>query len=226
MSVAGAAARVLRSPARRVRGEQAGFGLPLTMAMILIALTFSGAAVSSTVQGLDQAGQDVGRKKAAAAARGGLRMGVYRLNQTNLDIGAALRIPLGVSQCLVKLPDLKLKLVDLTSSSWCAHETELGDGTRVIVQTSHAVNLQPLGALAVGTFPALLQRRIVATGIAGGERRRFYQEVRATGSLSVVAVLFLPVVLHAQLERYRLVPGTLRECTPVPTDPANPASGC
>lgn len=213
----------------RLRTDETGIALPVTIMMILVALVFSGAAIASVVQGLKQSGDDIGRKKAAAAAQSGLRMGVFRLNQTKLDAGTALRIPLTVSQCLVQLPDLKLGVVNL-SDGWCDSQSyDLGDGTTFQVQTSAAVDLFNRSSLTISLTPlaVALQRRIVATGISQGERRRFYVEVQALGEIKgAVLPLVGTVVDSLTLQLYKVVPNSLRECTPTPPTPSNPASGC
>jgi Tfp pilus assembly protein PilX len=214
---------------RRVRTDERGIALPITMMMIVVALLFSGAAIGSVMQGLRQSGNDVGRKKAAAAAQSGLRMGVFRLNQTKLDAGTALRIPLTLSQCLVQLPSLNLGVVNL-NNGWCASQSyDLGDGTTYQVQTSAAVDLFNRGSLTISLTPLAvsLQRRIVATGISQGERRRFYMEVQALGEIrGTVIPLVGTIVSRLTLQLYRTVPNSLRECTPTPPTPSNPASGC
>lgn len=214
---------------RSVRTDERGFALPITIMMILVALVFSGAAIASVLQGLEQSGDDVGRKKAAAAAQSGLRMGVYRLNQLKLDAGAALRVPLSVSQCIVQLPDRKLGVVNITSG-WCESQSyDLGDGTEFQVRTSAAVDLFNRGSLTIGLTPlaVALQRRIVATGVSQGERRRFYVEVRALGEIhGTVIPLVGTIASRLVLQLYRVVPNSLRECTPIPPNPSDPASGC
>lgn len=213
----------------RVRTDERGFALPITMIMIVVALIFSSAAIASVLQGLKQSGDDVGRKKAAAAAQSGVRLGLYRLNQLKLDAGTALRIPLTLSQCVVRLPDLRLGFVNI-NSGWCDSETyDLGDGTTVQVRTSAAVDLFNRGSLTISLTPlaVTLQRRIVATGISQGERRRFYLEVRALGEIRGTVIPLLGTLVNGMtLQLYRPVPNSLRECTPTPPTPSNPASGC
>jgi hypothetical protein len=88
-----------------------------------------------------------------------------------------------------------------------------------------------LGLLTLpGTYPQTLSRNIVASGTVDGVTRRVYAQVRASGSLTVILKLLgTNVISQGNIQLYRLVPGSFRECTGKPvtaTDPSPPDSDC
>jgi hypothetical protein len=218
--------------------EQDGFAIPIAIWMLTLGLLFGGLAMSQALLGLRQATSSWNSTRAHAAAEAGARMAIYRINTLGLN-GASVTHLTSVadwSQCAVQVSQ-----TDPTGTatigigkSWCDPVTiDLGGGVQASYQLSAIVNCNtelgynPLPAvLAAGTVQDCLKRRIVATGIVDGVRRRVYEEARATATANVTSVLGISLISNVTLQLARVVPGTLRECVADGGTAANPADGC
>ncbi len=240
----------VRSLLQRVARDERGIALPLALVMLVTVLLLAGVALATASRSLNDQQHDLGQRKAAAAALGGLRMETYRMNKLKLDLGAALQVPgtpvASVTQCLIGVGTSGFSVSRLATigGTWCPSlTTELGDGASFATRTSGLVDLRglsgaiPLNPSLLGTVTDQLlpnqlrvRRDIVSTGTAYGVKRRFLQTVQLDLRLSVSTQTLL---LLTQLTKLRVagslytpVAGSLRECTPTAPDPSDPRSGC
>jgi len=235
---------------QRIRRDEQGIALPLALIMLVVVLLLAGVALATASRSLDTQRHDLARRKAAAAALGGLRMEVLRMNKLKLDVGAALQFPAtpaaAFTQCIVNVGTTGVSVGKLATlgGSWCpSNTTALGDGASFTSQTSPILDLRGLtsaialnpglwGVVTDQLLPNLLQirRDIVSTGTAYGVKRRFLQtvqlELRLSVSTQTVLLLTQLTKLKVNGTLYQPVAGSLRECTPNPPDPSNPRSGC
>lgn len=212
----------------RVRHDERGIALYLTLAMMALALTFTVAAVNIVLAGTNQSTRDVNGRAALAAAQSGLRMAVYRTNQTALDLQLAAGGSLSATNCLVTPgADLSLSVLTVTSA-WCTGSPlDLGNGEHATYAISPAVNVggivpSLIGSLLPGTYTPTFRRTIVATGSAFGSHKRVAEAIDLKVTITI-GLLGLGSTLN--VKPYAVVPGTFRQCTDVPTG-ATPDTGC
>jgi len=218
--------------------EQDGFAIPIAIWMLTLGLLFGGLAMSQALLGLRQATSSWNSTRAHAAAEAGARMAIYRINTLGLNGASVTHLTsvLDWTQC-----PLQVSETDPTGTAtiaigkgWCEPVTiDLGGGVTASYQLSAIVNCNaelgynPLPAvLAAGTVQDCLKRRIVATGIVDGVKRRVYEEARATATANVTSVLGISLISNVSLQLARAVPGTLRECVANGGTAADPADGC
>lgn len=212
----------------RLRHDERGIALYLTLVMITLTLTFSLAAVSFVMAGTTQSVNDAQGRRALAAAQSAMRMAVYRTNQTAVDLQLAAGAALTASNCLVApLPGLNLGILNVPTG-WCTGSPiDMGAGASGTYQISPAVNIGDalpslIGSLLPGNTEPVFKRTIVATGTAGGRTRRVAEDIQLKIDLHI-GLLGLGSTL--KLTPYQVIPGTFRQCTDKPTG-ASPSSGC
>lgn len=213
---------------RRLRHDERGVALYLALMMMTLALTFSLAAVGYVMAGTNGAVREAQGRRALAAAQSGLRMALYRTNQTAVDLQLAAGASLTATNCLVTpLPDLSLSIVNVPST-WCTGSPiDLGNGERATYRISPAINVGDalpglIGSLLPGTSVPRFRRTIVASGTSGARTRRVAQQIEMKVTIRL-GLLGLGSTLDVR--PYTLVPGTFRQCTDAPTGAA-PDSGC
>jgi hypothetical protein len=224
----------------RLRAQD-GFAIPIAIWMLTLGLLFGGLAMTQALLGFQRSNESLNTTRAHAAAEAAARMAIYRVNTLGLN-GASvthLTSTLDWTQCAVQTTTSDSSVIVGTATigvgkSWCDPVSiDLGGGTTATFQLSSIVNCNvdlgwsPLPTLlSAGTIQDCLQRKIVAVGTSGGVTRRLYEETRATASANVVAALGINLISSVTLQPAKLVPGTLRECTPTGGTASNPASGC
>jgi hypothetical protein len=221
----------MRLPDRlhRLRRDERGIALYLTLVMITLTLTFSLAAVSFVMAGTSQSVSDAQGRRALAAAQSAMRMAVYRTNQTAVDLQLSAGAALTASNCLVApLPGLNLGIVNVPTG-WCSGSPiDLGASASGTYQISPAVNIgltglpNLIGSLLPGTYTPIFRRTIVATGTAGGRTRRVAEDISLRVTIKI-GLLGLGSTLDVRA--YQVVPGSFRQCTDKPTG-ATPDTGC
>jgi hypothetical protein len=224
----------------RLRAQD-GFAIPIAIWMLTLGLLFGGLAMTQALLGFQRSNESLNTTRAHAAAEAAARMAVYRVNTLGLN-GASvthLTSTLDWTQCAVQTTASDSSVIVGTATigvgkSWCDPVSiDLGGGTTATFQLSSIVNCNaelgwnPLPTvLSAGTIQDCLKRKIVAIGTSGGVTRRLYEETRATASADVVAALGINLISSVTLQPAKLVPGTLRECTPSGGTASNPANGC
>lgn len=225
---------------RRLRAQD-GFAVPIAIWMLTLGLLFGGLAMSQALLGFQRSNESWNTTRAHAAAEAAARMAIYRVNTLGLN-GASVTHLTSVAdwtQCAVQTTAADNSVIVGTATigvgkSWCEPVSiDLGGGATGTFQLSSIVNCNAeLGwsalpaVLSAGTIQDCLKRKIVATGTAGGVTRRIYEEARATATVNVVAALGVNLISGVTLQPAKLVPGTLRECTPAGGGGSNPAGGC
>jgi hypothetical protein len=224
----------------RLRAQD-GFAIPIAIWMLTLGLLFGGLAMTQALLGFQRSNESLNTTRAHAAAEAAARMAVYHVNTLGLN-GASvthLTSTLDWTQCAVQTTASDSSVIVGTATigvgkSWCDPVSiDLGGGTTATFQLSSIVNCNaelgwnPLPTvLSAGTIQDCLKRKIVAIGTSGGVTRRLYEETRATASADVVAALGINLISSVTLQPAKLVPGTLRECTPSGGTASNPANGC
>ena len=150
---------------RRFLLDQAGFAMPMVMAVTSVVVVLAGLAVQQALDTTEAANQNRQVKSARQAADASFELAIFRLN----------KVLAGSAQpCVSKnaAGNLVLEGYD-ASGNWCPAVTDtLANGTRTEYRVSREVS--------TGTAPAITySRKIVATGFYKGARRRLYTEVTA-----------------------------------------------
>jgi hypothetical protein len=226
--------------ARRLRAQD-GFAIPIAIWMLTLGLLFGGLAMTQALLGFQRSNEALNSTRAHAAAEAAARMAIYRVNTLGLNGASVTHLPstLDWTQCAVQTSAADNSVVVGTANigvgkAWCDPVSiDLGGGTTGSFQLSSIVNCNvelgwnPLPTvLTAGTIQDCLKRKIVAVGTSGGVTRRLYEETRATASANVLVVLGVNLISSVTLQPAKLVPGTLRECTPTGGTASNPANGC
>jgi hypothetical protein len=235
---------------RRLRSED-GFAVPIAIWMLVLGLLFGGLAMGQALLGLRTATTSLSSTRANAAAEAGMRMAVYTINTLGLN-GASLThltSTLDWTQCAAQASSdgtigaPGASFVTSTAigagKAWCDPvQVDLGGGATATYQVSSIINCNadldmnynPLPTvLTLGqTIRDCLRRKIVSVGTVDGVSRRVYEEVRATGSASVIAGILpgVNILGSVTLQAAQPTPGTLRECPPAGATASNPATGC
>jgi hypothetical protein len=198
---------------RRLESER-GFALPVVMPILVVVGLLAAAMLAMTSASLSRSAEDRRATRALAAADAGADVAVWRMNKTlaSAELTGLLGLPLHVVGNLgcVNLDARGLLGVStLSAAGWCPPTPweDLGSDGAVDASYSYTVST---GINVIGVAD-LVERKIVATGRAGGEQRRVMVTVR--GDLN-------PDNLLSLFRRYRYV-----ECTARPTGP-EPDSGC
>lgn len=212
----------------RIRHDERGIALYLALVMMTLALTFSLAAVGYVMAGTNGAVRDAQGRRALAAAQSGLRMALYRTNQTAVDLQLAAGASLSASNCLIAPgPSLSLAIASV-ATGWCSGSPiDLGNGESATYRISPAVNVGDalpglIGSLLPGTSVPRFRRTIVASGTSGGRTRRVAQQIEMKVTIKIG---LLGAGSTLDVRPYALVPGTFRQCTDAPSG-ATPGTGC
>lgn len=200
--------------------DERGFALPLALSILAIMGVLVAATVGFATHNTDRSIRDAHSSRALAAADAGVDAAVYRMNKA--IVGSQVQGLLGVPAATVaELRCVTISAGQLSiatgSNGWCPQAgAEVVDGPTatggswVPAQFSYAFST----GLRVGLSPnQLIQRRVVSTGTAGDVTKR----VMATVQLQIDGSNNL-------LSLFRQV--AYRVCTPEPTSPTDPASGC
>jgi hypothetical protein len=213
---------------RRLRHDEQGIALYLALMMLTLTLTFSLAAVGLVLAGTGSSVREAQGRRAQAAAQSGLRMAIYRQNQTAVDLQLSAGAALSAANCLVTpLPDLSLGILNVPSG-WCTGSPiDLGNGETATYRVSPAINVGDalpnlIGSLLPGTSYPRFRRTIVATGKSGQETKRVAQQIELRVTIKL-GLLGLGSTLD--VKPYAVVPGTFRQCTDAPTG-STPDTGC
>lgn len=195
----------------RLRGE-GGSTMVAAMATLLVVGLLGGAVLSLATRRLDTSQRDRSVARAAAAADAAADVAGYRMNRTLVSAGGAGL--LGIATDTVRqlgCAEVAAAGIEViaagASASWCAATPweDLGDGARYRYSTS-------LDVVAVGGgVPGTIERRVVATGSAGGRERRILVVYRLDVAGGTPTRLF---------KRWRYA-----VCTTKPTG-SRPDSGC
>lgn len=209
---------------RRLRHEQSGIAVPVTVLALLVCLLLVAAAAVRARSAGDTARRDLNAKRALQAAEAGLRMAIYRTNAGSFDLSLLLKPDLE-QQCLVRVSGqiaaTPMAGPVLGGRRWCpAFVRDLGNGVGFEHRVSSTVDLDPADATA------LLDRRIVATGLSGPPgrevRRRMAAQVRAVATKDITGL-----ANDAELKVFEVVADSIHECRGAVPDPADdPWTGC
>ena len=146
-------------------GDQAGFAMPIVVAVSALLMLVATAAVTSGLRATTSANENRQVKLARQAADSGIEMALFHLNR----IAAGQALP-----CVARNAAGTYSMASYAAGNqWCAPVTEtLADGSTMTYRVS-AEEPQP------NTSPQQVRRRIVATGTYLGEQRRVYTELLA-----------------------------------------------
>ena len=212
----------------QIRSRESGYALPIVLLVTTLALILAASASFSALSATDTAGRDVRSKQAVMAAEAGLDAAMAHANNLSLDLDHVLDL---TQQCVVSTSGT-LSVVVPTTGEWCTTVTEnLGTGAKYEYRVSPVAHIgSGLPAVLVGNWNGVLGRKIVSTGSIDCPgircvRRRLYVEITANASATGISLLGLNVLSSLNLQLYRRVAGTFRECTPVATG-SSPDSGC
>lgn len=208
--------------------DQSGLALPVVMGALLLMLVVLATASTRATIGLGTSSNDVASKRALQAAKSGLRTAMARASSVGLDLNQLLTTN-REQRCLV-LSNGGLTVQTLSGGNWCPEVGEdLGTGSDYAYRMRR-VDISPTPGgwtlLTLGWKNYTLTRRIVSSGTVDGVTRRVTATATAQGRLFIVQLLFIAVIGNGDLESYKLQAGSLRECTPEPTDVNDPESGC
>jgi hypothetical protein len=145
--------------------DQAGFAMPVVVAVSALLVFVATAAVTSGLNATTGAHEDRQVKVSRQAADSGMEMALFHLN----TIAAGQTLP-----CVTRNADGSYAMANYAAGNqWCPPVTEtLADGSTMTYQIS-AEEPQP------NTSPQQVKRKIVATGTYVGEQRRVYSELLA-----------------------------------------------
>lgn len=136
--------------------SESGIALPTALMLLFVIGTLASVALLSSRTVFAASIRDQAEKRALAAADAGVSVALYRLNKL---------VP-GSTQCVIRPSASQLSLVEVPASGWCPQQTEgVGNDDAYTYSVSAAVNVTINGQ-------GLLQRKIVATGLADGVTRR------------------------------------------------------
>ena len=158
-----------RSAVARCSKSEQGMALPAAMMMLLIIASVAAALMTSAIAATGQSTHDRGVKRAVAVADAGLETAMYRVN----------KLTPGSLQCVTRGANGQLTIEPLQPDGWCREQTEnLGDGASYSYRVRAAVQVRVNGQ-------QLLQRKIVATGVANGVKRRISSVVGSATGVSL-----------------------------------------
>jgi hypothetical protein len=161
-----------------LRSER-GVALPVAVGVLMISGLLAAVAATSAFTANSQSYRDRNVKRAIAAADAGINVGTYRLNA----LASVLTTTLPCVSLNVETGVLNIEAV--LADTWCREQTEeLDDGASFRYRVSNAVRVSVDGQ-------DVWQRKIVATGIVHGVRRRVVSTLNApTGTALYGDVLF------------------------------------
>lgn len=209
---------------RRLSHEQSGIAVPVAVMVLLICLLLVSASALRAQGTLGHANRDRWEKQALQAAEAGLRTAIYRTNAGSFDLGVLLK-PSDPQQCLVRvsgqLANETIVGTLLGGRTWCrVVRGDLGNNAGYSYRVSNTLDLD----LADAT--ALLDKRIVATGMAGPSGRQVERRVGVELQAQATRVDEL-LKDSAELKLFAPTAGSFRECRgPVPAAGENPWAGC
>jgi hypothetical protein len=145
--------------------DEAGFVMPLVVAVSAVLLLFATAALTSGLNATTSANEDREVKLSRQAADSGVEMALFHLN----TVAAGQAQP-----CVTRDASGNYAMTGYTAGNqWCAPVTEtLADGSTMSYQISAE---EPVP----NTSPQQVRRKIVATGTYLGAQRRLYTELLA-----------------------------------------------
>jgi hypothetical protein len=136
--------------------------VPVALAILFLVWGLATVSLRGALTSNHQSQRDRSVKLALQAASAGIDTALYRLNLIQ---------PSSV-QCIT-VSGGSLVVSSLAADGWCAAQTEeLGDGASYSARVSSAVSLHANGQ-------ALVERRVVSTGLANGVRRRVLMRITA-----------------------------------------------
>jgi hypothetical protein len=145
--------------------DQAGFAMPIVVAVSAPLMLVATAAVTSGLNATTSSNQSRQVKVSRQAADAGLELALFDLN--NVIAGQAL-------PCATRDAAGNYTMANYAAGGWCPPVTQtLADGSTMQYQVSSEVTVP-------NTNPEQVVRRIVATGTYLGEQRRVYTELQAT----------------------------------------------
>ncbi|MGH2917442.1 MAG: hypothetical protein ACRDLS_02420 [Solirubrobacteraceae bacterium] len=168
--------------ARRAGGD-GGFVLPGSIALLVIMLVLTGAAIGLSLQSLDTSNRDRRVVRALQAADAGVDVAIFRLNHM-LVAGSSSAVLGAVPNAVQSLGCTSVNVLGVYTISqvspsapqvYCPSEGGASDsvqGATYSYQVSTAINV-------TGSLGDLLVRSIVATGASGNVQRRVLVKVRA-----------------------------------------------
>jgi hypothetical protein len=146
----------------RLLRDQRAIALPMSLAVMALTWGLATVALREALTSQTQTQRDRDVKRALQAANAGAETAIYRLN---------LLQPL--SQQCITITAGQLAVSVVQADGWCAPQTEdLGDGVSYVSRASTGVALHVNGQ-------ALVERKVVSTGIANGVRRRILTRITA-----------------------------------------------
>jgi type II secretory pathway pseudopilin PulG len=200
---------------RRRACNEDGFVLPIALAMMVILLVLSAAAIALSLRSVDNSTSDRRVVRSLQAADAGVDVAIFRLNHM-LVAGASSAVLGSIPNAVQSLGCTSVNVLGVVTISqvspaapqvYCPTEDGSAggvEGATYSYRVSTAINV----TTALGN---LLVRSIVATGVAGSAQRRVLVKVRAVLGGAGNLVLY---------QRIRHT-----ECTAKPTNAA-PDSGC
>lgn len=209
---------------RRLSHEQSGIAVPVAVMVLLICLLLVSASALRAQGTLGHANRDRWEKQALQAAEAGLRTAVYRTNAGSFDVGVLLK-PGDPQQCLVRvsgqLANAPIVGTLLGGRTWCgAVEGDLGNNA------SYSYRVSNTATVNLSSIQRLLDKRIVATGMAGPSGRRVERRVGVELKAQATRVDEL-LKDSAELKLFAPTADSFRECRgPVPAAGDDPWTGC
>jgi hypothetical protein len=161
--------RALRMRFTRLR-EQAGFAMPVVIAVSSLLMLVAAAAVTSGLTSTTSANRDRQVKVSRQAADAGLELALYHLNA----------VMAGEAQpCAARDAAGNFTMTGYAAGGqWCPPVTDtMADGSKVQYQLSAE-------AIVPGSNPEQVTRKIVATGTYFGQKRRLYSEISGIRGLA------------------------------------------
>jgi hypothetical protein len=209
---------------RRLVREQSGIAVPVAVMVLLICLLLVSASALRAQGTLGHANRDRWEKQALQAAEAGLRTAIYRTNAGSFDVGVLVNPSLS-QQCLVRvsgqLTEVPIAGTLLGGRTWCrVVEGDLGNNA------SYSYRVSNTATPNLSSPDRLLDKRIVATGMAGPSGRRVERRVGVEIEAQATRVDGL-LEFSEELKLFEVVAGSFRECRgPVPAADEDPWTDC
>jgi type II secretory pathway pseudopilin PulG len=157
----------LQQPFYRISRSEEGIALVLSIMVMMVVGALAGVAAASALEATDQSTQDRRVKQAISAADAGMDVSLYRLNKFASLLTST--VPCVVSAPATGILHGEVVLPD----GWCRAQTEeMGGGASFTYRVSAPLRVDNPGQ-------DVWQRKVIATGTAGGVRRRAAMIVNA-----------------------------------------------